>query len=85
MCGQDRRKPPLEMGVQKDSQETGGRQRLLPAPWPSKSLNPLYDQQTKTILQNNNSLTAHSELLLRFFFSGCSFEAEIKGSLPEFS
>lgn len=58
---------------------------LCPAPWPCKRLIPLSDHQTKTVLQNNNPLTAHSQLLLRAFFCCYSSEAEIKGILPRVS
>lgn len=55
---------------------------------PCKRLITLSDHQPKTILQNSNPLTAHSELLLRvffYFFIFCSFEAEINGILPGLS
>lgn len=65
--------------VSSRTQDTHGCQGLLPAPWPCKRLSPLSDPQIKTILQNNNPVTAHSELLLRaFFFFGYSFRQQLK-------
>lgn len=65
--------------VSSRTQDTHGCQGLLPAPWPCKRLSPLSDHQIKTILQNNNPLTAHYELLLgAFFFFGYSFRQQLK-------